>query len=49
MDTCPKCGGGYNPAEDQVVMCPECGCEGSTACCNPGGAGCMCWDCEEEG
>ena len=45
-DKCPKCGGPHNDATDQIVSCPECQADGSTACCNPGGVNCLCADCE---
>lgn len=44
---CPKCGEEFDTDDDQIVTCPECGCEGSTACCCPGGVGCICIECEE--
>ena len=46
-ETCPRCGEPYDPVEDKLVMCPECGREGSTACCNPAGVGCVCLECED--
>lgn len=46
-DRCPKCGAPYNAEEDQVIECPRCHVEGSTACCNSGGRGVACVECEE--
>ena len=46
-EKCPRCGEPYDPKEDQIVECPRCGREGSTACCNSGGKGCLCVECEE--
>ena len=46
--TCPHCGGEYDPAVDCLVTCWSCGALGSTACCNAGGVGVECVDCEEE-
>lgn len=46
-EDCPKCGKPFNPKEDQIVECPTCGSTGSTACCNTGGSGVTCNDCEE--
>ena len=45
--TCPKCGRAYDPSEHVVVTCPECEMSGSTACCNPGGRGCLCLKCDD--
>jgi hypothetical protein len=47
-ETCPKCGTIYDPKHDGIVECRRCGAEGSTACCNPAGKGCICLDCEEK-
>lgn len=47
IDFCPRCGEGYDPGEDQVLECPECGTEGATRCCMTGGRGCLCNRCEE--
>jgi hypothetical protein len=46
-ETCPKCGGPHDSNEDAIVECPHCGAEGSTRCCNSGGRGCVCVQCEE--
>lgn len=46
-EKCPKCGEPYDPKKDQVVECPRCHIEGSTACCNIGGRNCICTACEE--
>jgi transcription elongation factor Elf1 len=45
-ETCPYCGVPYDPDLDQILECPECGKEGSTACCLSGGVGCPCVECE---
>jgi predicted amidophosphoribosyltransferase len=45
---CPKCGEWFDNTQDNVIVCPVCGIEGSTACCNSGGVGCPCIQCEEE-
>ena len=45
---CPNCGEEAELEGNEIVECPECGCEGSTACCNPGGRNCLCVQCEEE-
>jgi hypothetical protein len=47
-ETCPKCGQAFDPRKDQVVECPRCHVEGSTACCNLGGRNCTCVECEEK-
>lgn len=47
METCPKCGEEFDPTIDQVIECPRCHVEGSTACCNMGGRGVACIACEE--
>lgn len=47
LEACPKCGELFDPREHKIVECPRCLCEGSTACCNPGGVGCLCVECEE--
>lgn len=44
---CPKCGTRFDPVVDRVIECRECGEEGSTACCNSGGVGVPCVQCEE--
>jgi len=44
---CPKCGQAYDDKKDQLVSCPRCQFEGSTACCNPAGKNCICVECEE--
>jgi Zn finger protein HypA/HybF involved in hydrogenase expression len=49
QEKCPKCGQEFDPREHEVVECPRCGVEGSTACCNPGGRNCICVACEEGG
>lgn len=46
---CPKCGFDYDPDEDEIIECPRCHKQGSTACCNSAGRGCLCIDCEESG
>lgn len=46
--TCPKCGLEFDPFVEDLVECPRCGQEGSTACCNPGGADTLCIDCNSE-
>lgn len=46
IDTCPKCGGEFDTENDEIVQCPTCEEEGSTMCCNPGGRGVLCIDCE---
>lgn len=43
---CPKCGCEMGD-DDEIITCPKCGCEGSTGCCNMGGRGVICIDCEE--
>ena len=48
QEACPKCGQTFDQAEHQVIECPRCRVEGSTACCNPGGRNCICADCEEK-
>lgn len=48
MENCPKCGCEYDPEEDDVMECVECGEEGSTLCCMPFGRDTMCIDCEEQ-
>jgi hypothetical protein len=45
--SCPKCGDEYNPVTDKVIECSRCGAEGSTACCNVGGVGVPCVECEQ--
>jgi uncharacterized C2H2 Zn-finger protein len=47
FEPCPKCGQLFDARGEQVVSCPRCGKEGSTACCNPAGVGCICIACEE--
>ena len=47
QEECPKCGEPV-PLGDGIVMCSQCGCEGGTSCCNPGGSGCPCAECEEK-
>ena len=44
---CPKCGEEYDDEVDMLVECPVCLIEGSTLCCNIGGVGCLCNECEE--
>lgn len=46
---CPCCGLDFDPADFEVLECPECGVHGSTACCIPAGRGCVCIACEENG
>lgn len=46
IEHCPKCGGEYDRRYDKILICPKCGCEGSTQCCIPAGSGTMCLDCE---
>ena len=43
---CPMCGQPFDAAVDTLMQCPECGRNGSTACCMMGGRGCQCVDCE---
>ena len=47
MAECPKCGEPYDEKLDQLVTCPTCKSEGSTACCNVAGVGVECVECEE--
>ena len=47
IDRCPKCGCSFEDEEDDIVICPTCGIEGSTKCCNPAGRGSDCVKCEE--
>ena len=47
-DKCPKCGLRFDGAIDTVIHCPRCGQPGSTACCNSGGKGVICIQCEEQ-
>ena len=47
-EPCPKCGQPFDPKKDEVIECPRCHVEGSTACCNPGGRNCICVLCEEQ-
>lgn len=42
MEECPYCG----IEAESILMCPECGREGCISCM-PGGAGCVCPECEE--
>jgi len=48
METCPACGAEYDPRDHQLLECPVCGKEGSTACCLALGRGCPCLECEEK-
>lgn len=44
---CPHCGEAFDDSTDLVIECPKCGAWGSTACCNAGGVGVWCIECEE--
>ena len=44
-DDCPKCGEPYDTDKYDLYICPRCGEEGSSACCNPGGNYTLCIDC----
>lgn len=46
---CPRCGVPFNPEQFQIVECPRCEVKGSTFCCNPSGAQCICAACMEKG
>jgi len=48
MEKCPLCHTPFNPKDDQLVTCYSCMETGSTACCMPGGNGCLCEECEAE-
>jgi hypothetical protein len=48
MLPCPKCGDLYDARKNSVEICPICKTAGSTACCNPHGAECICADCERK-
>ena len=45
-DDCPKCGTPM-ALDDQVICCSECGEEGCTEICIPGGRGTACTDCTD--
>jgi len=47
-DNCPMCGSEFNPERDDLLTCPRCGVDGSTACCMSAGRGTICADCELE-
>jgi hypothetical protein len=46
-DDCPMCGHPMS-ADDEVITCSECGGEGCTDHCIPGGRGTACVDCESD-
>ncbi len=47
-DTCPMCGATIDLAREQIIICSECGSEGCTEHCIPGGRGTACVDCEAD-
>jgi hypothetical protein len=47
-EDCPMCGAAM-AADDEVITCSECGGEGCTEYCIPGGRGTACVDCESDG
>ena len=48
-EQCPKCGEEFDAEKYEIIDCPECFSAGSTRCCNSGGRGCVCAECEEGG
>lgn len=45
---CPKCCDLFDARAHTIEICPICKTTGSTACCNPNGAECICADCERK-